>query len=138
MKKIALFALVCCAFVLSSCNRSQQTYVTTTDYVFLNPTNAISAKAIVNTINLYWDGEYVFTGNDVNYTDVKAKAKYISAVTAILARGGDIKQYMEGEDYFLYNLYRKADNELLVSYKFYVEEDGDFASQKLVDNVEEE
>ncbi|MBR4136171.1 MAG: hypothetical protein IKU03_07180 [Bacteroidales bacterium] len=137
MKKIALFALVCCAFVLSSCNRNQQTYVTTTDYVFLNPTNAISAKAIVSTINLYWDGEYVFTGNDVNYTDVKAKTKFISAVGAILARGGDIKQYMEGNDYFLYNLYRKSDNELLVSYKFYLEEDGDFTSQKIVDVVEE-
>ncbi|MBR5019702.1 MAG: hypothetical protein IKX53_08745 [Bacteroidales bacterium] len=138
MKKIALFAIVCCAVVFSSCNRNQQTYTTSTEYMFAVPTNIISAKAIVNTINLYWDGDYVFTGNDVNYTDVKAKAKYISAVGAILARGGDIKVYMEDSDFFVYNLYRKADMALLVSTKFYINDEGKFTSEELYDNVEDE
>ena len=138
MKKLALFAIVCCAVVFSSCNRSQQTYTTTTDYMFLNPTNVISAKAIVNTISLYWDGDFVFTGNDVNYTDIKAKTKYISAVGAILARGGDIKEYMDETDFFTYNLYRKADMTLLISTKFYLDNDGKFTSEELYDNVEDE
>ena len=137
MKKIALFAVVCCAFLLTGCNRNQQTYTTTTTYAFLNPVNVTRAEAIVTTINLYWDGDYVFTGNDMNYTDLKAKTKYISSVGAILARGGDIKTFMSGEDHFIYNLYRKADHTLLVSTKFYLDEEGNFTSERIVDNIEE-
>ena len=96
----------------------------------------IGAKAVLGTINLYWDGEYTFTGNDEGYTDVKAKTKYVESKVAILAHGNEIKVHMGANDYFYYCLYRK-DNTLLEKTKFYIDEDGDFASVDEVDNVED-
>ena len=125
--------------VFASCNRNQQTYTTTTEYFLLSPTDVISAKAVMGTINNYWNGDYTFTGNDVNYTDVKAKTKYLGSVAAILLHGGELKEYMPAEtDFITYNMYRKSDNALLVSTKFYVDSDGDFTSEELTDNVADE
>lgn len=137
MKKIALFAIVCCAMVFTSCNRDQHSYYTTTNFNFANHDNEVSAKAVLGTINLYWDGEYTFTGNDEAYTDVRAEAKYIQAKVAILAHGNELKAHMDANDYFYYNLYRK-DNTLLEKTKFYIDADGDFDCVVEVDNVEGE
>ena len=136
MKKIALFAIVCCAMIFTSCNRDQHSYYTTTNFEFANNDDVIGAKAVLGTINLYWDGEYTFTGNDEGYTDVKAKTKYVESKVAILAHGNEIKVHMGANDYFYYCLYRK-DNTLLEKTKFYIDEDGDFASVDEVDNVED-
>lgn len=137
MKKIALFACVCCAMIFSSCNRSQQTYTTTTEFFMLNPTNTVSVKAVLGTINSYWTGDYTFTGNDVDYTDLKAETKYVTAITAIMLHDDEIEEYMDATDYFLYNLYRKSDMTLLESTKFYVDAEGDLAYEKVVDNVDD-
>ena len=137
MKKIALFAIVCCAVVFSSCNRDQHAYYTTTNFNFANQDNVIRAEAVLGTINLYWNGEYTFTGNDEGYTDIKAETKYLESIAAIMLHGSEIKEHMDADDYFNYRLYRKGDNALLEDTKFYVDEDGDFASVKIADNVED-
>ena len=138
MKKIALFAIVCCAMVFASCNRDQHTYYTTTNFSFADNDNVIRAEAVLGTINLYWNGEYTFTGNDEGYTDIKAEGKYLESVAAIMLHGNEIKEHMGANDYFNYRLYRKSDNALLEDTKFYLEDDGDFASVKVTDNVEGE
>ena len=137
MKKIALFAIVCCAVIFSSCNRDQHSYYTTTVFNFAHHDDEVSAKAVLGTLNLYWDGEYTFTGNDEAYTDVRAEGKYLQAKVAILAHGNEIKAHMGANDYFYYNLYRK-DNTLLEKTKFYIDADGDFDCIVEVDNVEGE
>ncbi|MCR4964457.1 MAG: hypothetical protein K6A41_02245 [Bacteroidales bacterium] len=137
MKKIAFFALICCAMIFTGCNRAQQTYYTTTEFSFSNSENVTSVKAVLGTINLYWNGDYTFNGNDEAYTDLKAAAKYGESIIAILAHGNEIKTYMSGDDYFVYNLYRKSDNQLLESTKFFLDEDGDLDTEEIVDNVED-
>ena len=123
--------------IFSSCNRDQHTYYTTVNYSQAeNTESVISIKAVLGTINLFWNGEYTFTGNDEGYTDIKAKTKYLESKAAILAHGSEIKVHMNADDYFYYRLYRK-DNTLLESTKFYLDEDGDFASVQEVDNVED-
>ena len=136
MKKIALFAIVCCAMIFSSCNRDQHTYYTTTTYEFANHDNEVSTKAVLGTINLYWNGDYAFTGNDQSYTDLRAEAKYLEAVAAIIVHGDEIKVHMADGDKFNYRLYRKSDNVLLDDTQFYLDENGAFASEYIVDNVE--
>lgn len=139
MKRIAFFAIVCCAMVFASCNRDQHTYYTTVTYS--QPTSSesvISIKAVLGTINLFWNGDYTFTGNDEGYTDIKAETKYLESVAAIVLHGNEIKVHMGADDYFNYRLYRKSDNVLLEDTKFYLEDDGGFASVKLTDNVEGE
>ncbi|MBR4918435.1 MAG: hypothetical protein IKZ52_04375 [Bacteroidales bacterium] len=138
MKKIALLAIVCCAMVFSSCHRDQHTYYTTTNFEFDNHDNEVSAKAVLGTINVYWNGDYTFTGNDEGYTDIRAEAKYLECIAAILLHGNEIKVHMNADDYFNYRLYRKSDNVLLEDTKFYLDEDGYLASAKIADNVEGE
>ncbi len=137
MKKIALFAIVCCAVVFSSCNRNQHAYYTTTNFTFADETNVIRVEAVMGTINLYWNGDYTFTGNDEGYTDVKAKTKYLESKVAISAHGNEIKEHMGADDYFYYKLYRKDGNVLLESTKYYLDADGNFTSTTEVDNVED-
>ena len=137
MKKIALFAIVCCAIVFSSCHRDQHTYYTTVNYSQPDNTESvISIKAVLGTINLFWNGDYTFTGNDEGYTDIKAEAKYLESIAAIMLHGSDIKVHMGPDDFFNYRLYRSSDNVMLEDTKFYLDEDGDFASVKVADNVE--
>ncbi len=138
MKRIAFLAIVCCAMVFSSCHRDQHTYYTTTNFEFDNHDNEVSAKAVLGTINVYWNGDYTFTGNDEAYTDLRAEAKYLECVAAILLHGNEIKVHMNADDYFNYRLYRKSDNVLLEDTKFYLDEDGYLASAKIADNVEGE
>jgi len=135
MKKFALFAIVCCAMVFSSCHRDQHTYYTTTNFEFANHDNEVSAKAVLGTINVYWNGDYTFTGNDEAYTDLRAEGKYLEALAAILLHGNEIKVHMDADDSFNYRLYRKSDNVLLEDTKFYLDEDGDFVSVSIADNV---
>lgn len=138
MKKIALFAIVCCAMVFASCNRDQHTYYTTVNYSQPESTaSVISLKAVLGTITLFWNGDYTFTGNDEGYTDIKAETKYLESVAAIMLHGSELKEHMGADDYFNYRLYRKSDNVLLEDTKFYLEDDGDFASVKVADNVED-
>ena len=137
MKKIALFAIVCCAMVFTSCNRGQHAYYTTTNFEFSDNDNVIRTEAVLGTINLYWNGEYTFNGDNTGYTDVKAKAKYIESRTAIIAHGNELKANMGADDVFYYKMYRKEDNVLLESTKFYLNADGNFAYEIDVDNVEE-
>lgn len=138
MKRIAFLAIVCCAMVFSSCHRDQHTYYTTTNFEFADHDNEVSAKAVLGTINVYWNGDYTFTGNDEAYTDLRAEAKYLECVAAILLHGNEIKVHMNADDYFNYRLYRKSDNVLLEDTKFYLDEDGYLASAKIADNVEGE
>lgn len=135
MKRIAFLAIVCCAMVFSSCHRDQHTYYTTTNFEFANHDNEVSAKAVLGTINVYWNGDYTFTGNDEAYTDLRAEGKYLEALAAILLHGNEIKVHMDADDYFNYRLYRKSDNVLLEDTKFYLDEDGDFVSVSIADNV---
>ncbi len=129
--------MVCGALILSSCNRDQHTYYTTLSYSQPETSESvISIKAVLGTINLFWNGDYTLTGNDERYTDLKAKAKYLESETAILTHGNDIKAYMDADDYFYYRMYRKRDNSILESTKFYLDEDGDFTFVEDVDNVE--
>jgi hypothetical protein len=138
MKKLALLAIVCCAMVFSSCHRDQHTYYTTLSFSQADNTESvISIKAVLGTINVFWNGEYTFTGNDEGYTDVKAKAKYVESKVGILAHGGEIKEHMAADDYFYYRLYRKSDNALLEATKFYLDADGIFSSVDEIDNVED-
>ena len=137
MKKLALLAIACCAMLFSSCHRDQHTYYTTINYSKSEDhVDVISIKAVLGTINVLWNGDYTFTGNDEGYTDVKAKAKYLESVAGIMLHGNEIKVHMGADDYFNYKLFRKSDNVLLEDTKFFLEEDGDFASAKIADNVE--
>lgn len=137
MKKLALLAIVCCAMVFTSCHRDQHTYYTTINFSQAeNTESVISIKAVLGTINVYWIGDYTFTGNDEGYTDVKAKAKYLESVAGILLHGSEIKTHMGADDYFNYKLFRKSDNVLLEDTKFYLNTDGNFNSAKIADNVE--
>ena len=136
MKKITLLVMACAAIAFASCNRSQHTYTATTNYHLLNPADQISVKAVLGTINSYWDGDYTFTGNDEGYTDLKAEAKYAAATAAILLHGDEIKEYLRKTDYFLYNLYRESDKALLESTKFYVDGAGNFTYEEIVDNID--
>ena len=123
--------------LFSSCHRDQHTYYTTINYSKSEDhVDVISIKAVLGTINVLWNGDYTFTGNDEGYTDVKAKAKYLESVAGIMLHGNEIKVHMGADDYFNYKLFRKSDNVLLEDTKFFLEEDGDFASAKIADNVE--
>ena len=137
MKKIALFAIVCCAMVFTSCNRGQHAYYTSTDFEFASNDNVIRTEAVLGTINLYWNSEFTFNGDNVSYTDVKAKAKYVESRSAIILHGNELKANMEANDCFYYRLYRKEDNVLLESTKFYLDDNGNFAYVIDVDNVED-
>jgi len=136
MKKLVLFAMVCCAMVLTSCNKDQHTYYTTTNYELSSNDNVTSVKAILGTINLYWNGNYTFTGDNEDYTDVLAETKFLESRAAILLHGDELKPYMNDGGCFYYNLYSSDDNELLESVKFYVEDDT-FTSEVVEDNVED-
>ncbi|MCR4680215.1 MAG: hypothetical protein K5636_01210 [Bacteroidales bacterium] len=135
MKKIALFAFVCLAMVFSSCNRGQQTYKTTMDYVFINPADGISTKAIVESINSYWLGDFTFNGDNADYTDVKALTKYDAAIAAIMLRNGDLKGYFSDTDCMIYNLYRTTETVpvLVKSTKFSLNSDGNLTTTELTD-----
>ena len=135
MKRIAFLAIICCAVVFSSCHRDQHTYYTTTNFEFANHDNEVSAKAVLGTINVYWNGDYTFTGNDEVYTDLRAEAKYLECITAILLHGNEIKVHMDADDYFNYRLYKKDDNTLLEDTKFYIDDNGNLASVSIADNV---
>ena len=135
MKRIAFLAIVCCPMVFSSCHRDQHTYYTTTNFEFANHDNEVSAKAVLGTINVYWNGDYTFTGNDEVYTDLRAEAKYLECITAILLHGNEIKVHMDADDYFNYRLYKKDDNTLLEDTKFYIDDNGNLASVSIADNV---
>ena len=135
MKRIAFLAIVCCTMVFSSCHRDQHTYYTTTNFEFANHDNEVSAKAVLGTINVYWNGDYTFTGNDEVYTDLRAEAKYLECITAILLHGNEIKVHMDADDYFNYRLYKKDDNTLLEDTKFYIDDNGNLASVSIADNV---
>ncbi|MBQ3751640.1 MAG: hypothetical protein II865_10120 [Bacteroidales bacterium] len=138
MKKIALLAIVCCAMVFSSCNRDQHTYYTSVSYSQAeNTESVISIKAVLGTINLFWNGDYTFTGNDEGYTDLKAQTKFVESKLAILAHGNEIKTHMAADDYFYYRMYRKDGNVLLEATKFYLDANGNLTSTDEVDNVED-
>jgi hypothetical protein len=138
MKKLALLAIVCCAMVFTSCHRDQHTYYTEVSYSQPETSaDVISLKAVLKTISLFWVGDFTFTGNDESYTDVLAKTKFLESKTAIWAHGGELKEYLNDGNYFYYRLYRKSDNALLESTKYYVDEDGKFALTDEVDNVQD-
>ena len=124
--------------VFSSCNRDQHTYYTSVSYSQAeNTESVISIKAVLGTINLFWNGDYTFTGNDEGYTDLKAQTKFVESKLAILAHGNEIKTHMAADDYFYYRMYRKDGNGLLEATKFYLDADGNFTSTDEVDNVED-
>ena len=124
--------------VFSSCNRDQHTYYTSVSYSQAeNTESVISIKAVLGTINLFWNGDYTFTGNDEGYTDLKAQTKFVESKLAILAHGNEIKTHMAADDYFYYRMYRKDGTVLLDATKFYLDADGNFTSTDEVDNVED-
>lgn len=124
--------------VFSSCNRDQHTYYTSVSYSQAeNTESVISIKAVLGTINLFWNGDYTFTGNDEGYTDLKAQTKFVESKLAILAHGNEIKTHMAADDYFYYRMYRKDGNVLLESTKFYLDANGNLTSTDEVDNVED-
>ncbi len=129
--------MVCCAVIFSGCSKKQQTtYYTTTTYEFANSDNAVAVKAILGTIDNYWDGEYTFNGDDIITTDMHAGAKYLKSAAAILFHQDDIISYFNENDCFYYNLYRSGDNELLGSQKYY--RDGNDINVEVIKEIEVE
>ncbi len=136
MKRITLFAIVCCTVLFSSCYKPQETYTTKTVYTIEDPANEISLKAVLGTVKSYWDGSYTFSGMEQGICDLKATTKYLTSVTGILSNGNDIKKYLEDGDSFTYTLTRDSDNKILVSTKFYKNADGYLDAEEIVSNVE--
>lgn len=142
MKKFLVLAIACCAFAFTGCNRSQTTYTATFEYSFANPENATSVKAILNSIDVMWTGDYTFTGNDVNYTDLKADAKFRSAIAGILLHRSDLATYFEEGDILNYKLYRNGDDgmepHLLIGYEFKLNENGNLSDNELYNAIGED
>ncbi len=142
MKKVLLLAIACCALVFSSCHRQQTTYTATFEYTFANPDNATSVKAILNSIDAMWIGDYTFTGNDVTYTDLKADAKFRTAIAGILLHRSDLATYFEEGDILNYKLYRNGDDDmaphLLIGHEFKLNENGNLSDNELYNAIGED
>lgn len=123
MKKLALLAIVCCAFVFTSCHRDQHTYnASVTEYHFANHDNEVSVKTTLKNLSAFWEGNYAWKG-DVNFTDLKADWRFdIESVTTINANfDSKLKEYFEEGDYFIYTLKRIEDDgteTILHQYKY--------------------
>lgn len=120
MKKLAFLACVCMALVFSSCHRPQHTYnAAVTEYHFQQHDNEVAVKAVLNSLNSFWEGDYTWKG-DVDWTDVKAEARFSMESVLAIKNNFDNKlaQYFEDGDYFIYTLTRVEDNTVLHKYKF--------------------
>ena len=132
MKRIALFVIVCCAVVFSSCNKDPKDrwiYSSIIGTHFANYDNEVSVTAVLDTINIHWKG-------DENFTDLEAETKYHESVDVILLHGDEIKAFMGADDYFTYGYIKDFGNgsdyatALVIDTKFYLIEDGDLISVK--------
>jgi len=139
MKKLALFAIVCCTLVLSSCYRPQQSYnAAITDWHIANAENLVSTKAVISTVHAFWEGDYAYKGLTTDLSDLKAKTRFLESYTALLVHGSEITPYMAADDYFIYTLNRTTDGGALVmQVKVYVDANGNLAVEELYDNVTE-
>lgn len=119
MKKLAVFAFVCIALVFTGCNKEQHAYNASMEYHFAQHDDEVAVKAILKSMNNYWEGDYTWNGN-VDWADVQAETRYsMESVLAIVANfDSKLKQYFHDDDYMLYTLKRKEDNKVLWQYKF--------------------
>ena len=120
MKKLAILACVCMALVFSGCHREQHTYTAAvTEYHFANHDNEVSVKAVLNSLSNFWEGDYTWKGNNLDWADVQADARFtLESYAAITLNFDKMAQYFEEGDYFIYTLTRKDDNTKLHEYKF--------------------
>ncbi len=98
-----------------------------TETHFENEGNAFSVKAVLKTINLMWNGDWSFKGLESSIADSKASLKFTESMAAILVHGGEMEEYFQSGDYFIYTLSRITgqDTVVLEQTKFYVDQDGD-------------
>lgn len=120
MKKLMVFACVCMALVLSGCHREQHTYnASVTEYHFAQHDNEVALKAVLGTMNSFWEGDYAWKG-DVDFTDLKAEARFTMESYLALTTNFEkkLQKYFDEDDYFIYTLTRTEDNTILHQYKF--------------------
>lgn len=134
MKKLILLSVTCCTLLLSGCNRIMEVYnASVTEYHFENADNSVSVKAVLKTINLMWNGDWSFKGLEREIADSKASIKYAESLAAILLHSGELEEYFQTNDYFIYTLSRITgqDTVVLQQTKFYVDQKGDLTWTEL-------
>lgn len=134
MKKLILLSVTCCTLLLSGCNRVMEVYnASVSEYHFENVDNAVSVKAVLKTINLMWNGDWSFKGLEREIADSKASIKYTESMAAIVLHSGEMEEYFQANDYFIYTLSRITGQDTIVlqQTKFYVDQDGDLASTEI-------
>lgn len=119
MKKLALFAFVCIAFVFTGCNKEQHTYNASMEYHFANHDDEVAVRAVLKSMKTYWEGDYTWNGS-VDWADVQAETRFSmeSIVTIVANFDSKLKEYFHEGDYMLYTLTRKEDNKIIWQYKF--------------------
>ncbi len=126
MKKLLFLSIACCTMVLSGCNKLEEFYTATVaEYSFSSSSNESSVKAILGTIYNLWEGEYSYKDLTTDESDVEAIARYEESVADIMLYNNNLKAYFESNDYFIYELHRTTDSDVLLRQtKFYLGNDG--------------
>jgi hypothetical protein len=109
MKKTFFIILSCCLLLCAGCKKEDfvsNTYKASFNYHFNNPNNQHSVEILLNNYNTVWMSEIELTLISTASTDIEAKTKFATSVTAVLTKGPSLMPFFDDNDYMIYTLER--------------------------------
>ena len=109
MKKSFFIILSCCLLLCTGCKKEDfvsNTYRASFDYYFANPSNQETVEKLLNNWSSVWISEIELTLVSTATTDIEAKTKFSTSVTAVLTKGPSLMPFFDANDYMVYTLER--------------------------------